>query len=45
VRLVALSDVYRTDDEHVPLVVVPDADDLERVVAARDPVAGFQSGV
>jgi hypothetical protein len=40
-RIVALSDLYRTDDENVKLVVVPDADDPERVVAARDSITGL----
>jgi hypothetical protein len=33
--------MYLADDEDVPSVVVPHADDLEHLVAARDAVAGF----
>jgi hypothetical protein len=35
------SDLYWTDDEDVPLVVVPYTDDLQGVFASRDPVTGL----
>jgi hypothetical protein len=40
----AFSAVYRTDDEHVTLVVVPHADDFERVAVRGIRSPGFQSG-